>query len=334
MIGTADPARLRRHVEHLAATGRSERHDPAGMSRAASYITTHLRDEGWQVTLQPLAFSWRIGLADDVRPGGWWPIRIHRRLRGRNILATPSTAEAPPLIIAAHVDTVKKCPGADDNASGVAVLLELASVLRGLDVPVMLAFLDMEEVGHFGAQALAKRVARGAGATAMVNLEMVGYYSDEPGSQRLFKGAQRLLAGEQAVLDNLGGERRGDFLLLLHRKSSAFLARHIVAGTASGGLGVATLQDPRPEKWGRRLVTFLVPATSNLDRSDHVPFWKRGIPAIMLTDTAHFRNANYHQPSDTPDTLDYDRIATVADAVAHLVTETTTARRPARTGDQ
>ena len=105
----------------------------------------------------------------------------------------------------------------------------------------------------------------------------------------------------------------------------AFLARDLRAGSGQR-LPIATLQDPRPEKWGRRLATMLVPATSNLDRSDHVPFWKRGIPAIMLCDTAHLRNANYHQPSDTADTLDYDRIAALTDAIAHLVERTLAAR--------
>jgi hypothetical protein len=323
MSRSADQGRLRRHVECLASVVRSERHDPDGMRRAWSYSTAHLAEAGWQVTEQPLSFSWRIGLADDVQPGGWWPIRVHRRLQGRNVLATPVNAEGPPPVIAAHVDTVKDCPGADDNASSVAVLLELATQLRErTDMPVLLAFLDMEEVGHFGGLALAKKLARSTGAIGMVNLEMVGYYSDEPGSQRLVKGVRRLLTGDQAVLDNLDGERRGDFPLVIHRKSSAFLARHLSVGAGTRGLPVVTLQDPRPEKCGRRLATFLVPATSNLDRSDHVPFWKRGIPAVMLCDTAHLRNANYHQPTDTADTLDYARLAAVADAVAHLVTQT------------
>lgn len=317
---SADATRLRRHVEDLAQTPRTERHDPAGMQRAWTYITNELVDQGWHVETQPLTFRWRIGLADDIAPGGWWPIRLHRRLRGQNVLATlPGAAAGPPLVIAAHVDSVKDCPGADDNASSVAVLLELAALLRAqLDVPVLLAFLDMEEVGHFGGLALAKRVGRG-GATGMVNLEMVGYFSDEPGSQELKKGFRKLAAGKPAALANLDGELRGDFLLVMHRKSSAFLARRISAG-AHARLPIVTLQDPRPEKWGWRLATFLFPATSNFDRSDHVPFWKRGIPAIMLCDTAHLRNKNYHRPTDTPDTLDYHRMAAVADAVADLVT--------------
>ncbi len=148
---------------------------------------------------------------------------------------------------------------------------------------------------------------------------MVGYFSDEPGSQELTKGLRELSAGKPAGLANLDGKCRGDFLLVMHRKSSAFLAQRISAG-AQGQLPVVTMQDPRPEKWGRRLATFLVPTTSNFDRSDHVPFWKRGIPAIMLCDTAHLRTKNYHRPTDT---LDYERTAAVADAVAHLVTATT-----------
>ena len=157
---------------------------------------------------------------------------------------------------------------------------------------------------------------------------MVGYYSDEPGSQKLTKGLRRLLVGEPALLENLDGERRGDFLLVIHRKSSAFLARDVRAG-ADERLAVATLQDPRPEKWGRRLASMLVPATSNLDRSDHVPFWKHGVPAIMLCDTVHLRNTNYHQRTDTPDTLDYDRLAAVTDALADLVGRMAAAHDPA-----
>lgn len=72
----ADPARMRRHVEQLACVVRSERHDPDGMRHAWSYITAHLGEAGWQVSEQPLSLSWRIGLADDVQPGGWWPIRV------------------------------------------------------------------------------------------------------------------------------------------------------------------------------------------------------------------------------------------------------------------
>ena len=318
----ADPARLRAHVEQLTARSRSGRHDPVGIQLAWDYLTAQVQNCGWTVTDQPLSMSWRIGLADDIQPGGWWPIRVHRKLRGRNVLAQAGPTDRP-LILAAHVDTVKNCPGADDNASSVAVLLEVATLLRDrTDLPVQLAFLDMEEVGHFGGSALAKRVARDHGAIGMINLEMVGYYSDEPGSQRLVKGMRRLVTGGQDALDNLDGDRRGNFLLVIHRKSSAFLAHGVGSGATSAGLPVVTLQDPRPENWGRRLVTMLVPALSNLDRSDHVPFWKRGIPAIMLCDTAHLRNPHYHQPSDTADTLDYERLAAVADAVAHAVRAT------------
>lgn len=324
-----DPSRLRRHVEALAATPRSERHHPDGMHRAWSYITDHLHAAGWQIEQQPLAFGRRIGIADDVAPCGWWSIGVHHALHGQNMLATlPSQGSGPPLIIGAQLDSVKDSPGADDNAASVAVLLELATALRtrAVDVPVLLAFLDMEEVGHFGSIALADKIGR-RGALGMINLEMIGYYRDEPGSQAVRKGFRKLAAGNSAALDNLDNERRGDFLVVMHRKSSASLAQSITDG-AGGQLPVITLQDPRPERLGRRLMTFLVPATSNFDRSDHVPLWKKRIPAVMLTDTVNLRNANYHQPSDTADTLDYDRIAAVADAVLHLMTLLTPVSRP------
>ena len=318
-MSQAEPGRLRRHVEALASSVRSERHNPAGMASAWAYVTTHLEAAGWDVTEQPLQFKRKLGVADDKKPGGWWTFKIHRGLHGRNVLATAPGAAGPPLILAAHLDTVMGSPGADDNASSVAVLLELATVLgSSAGRPVMLAFLDMEETGHFGAQALAKQMAA-CGAAGMVCLEMVGYFSDEPGSQKLPAAAARLVEGDKQVVNNINGERRGDFLLVIHRRSSRALANGVRLGAAGTHLPVATLQDPRPERWGRRLATLLRPVTSNLDRSDHVPFWNRGIPSIAVTDTANLRNPHYHRPSDTADTLDYDKLAALTDAITHLV---------------
>lgn len=321
-MSRASAERLATHVRVLSAAMRSGRHDPAGMDSARRYVTSHLSGAGWQVSQQPVSLSWRVGLADDVTPGGWWPIRLHRRLTGMNLLATrPTNPPGPPLIIGAHLDAVKDCPGADDNASSVAVLLELATLLSRAAAPataVMLAVFDLEEVGHFGGRAAARHIAATTGAVGMVNLEMVGYYSDEPGSQHMRRDARRLITGEPAVLANLDGPARGDFLLVIHRRSSAFLAQQITDGASRAGLPVATLRDPRPEGPAARIASFLIPALSNLDRSDHAPFWKRRIPAVMCCDTAHLRNPNYHRPSDTPDTLDYPRMAAVTDAVAHL----------------
>lgn len=319
MSERADAGRLRRHVDALASNVRSERHDPAGMASASAYVTTHLASAGWNVGEQPLQFRRKLGVADDKEPGGWWTLKVHRGLHGRNVLATPPAAAGPPLIRAAHLDTVMGSSGADDNASSVAVLLELATVLDSTgSQPIMLAFLDMEETGHFGPQALAKQMAA-LGAAGMVCLEMVGYFSDEPGSQKLPPAAPRLVEGDESVLNNIHGEQRGDFLLVIHRRSSRALAGGVRLGAAGVDLPIATLQDPRPERWGRRPATLLRPVTSNLDRSDHVPFWNRGIPSNAVTDTANLRNPHYHRPSDTADTLDYDRLAALTDAITHLV---------------
>lgn len=316
---SADAGRLQRHVATLASTVRSERHDPAGMSSAWTCVTTHLADAGWTVIEHPLRFRCKLGVADDKKPGGWWAYKVHRGLRGCYVLATPPAAVGSPLILAAHLDTVMGSPGADDNASIVAVLLELATLLDSSTTrPVMLAFLDMEETGHFGAQALTRQMAA-SGAAGMACLEMVGYYSDEPGSQKLPPAAVRLIEGDERMLNNVTGELRGDFLLVIHRRSSGGLAAGVRDGAAGSILLIATLQDPRPERWGRRLATLLRPVTSNLDRSDHVSFWDRGIPSIAVADTANLRNPHYHRPSDTADTLDYDRLAALTDAIAHLV---------------
>lgn len=306
-----DPRRLRAHVEALAAGPRNDRHHPTGMAAAQRYIDQHLADAGWSVEHQDLELRWKLGVTDSSGPKPIWPIRLHRRLSGANILATRAGTQMPTVVIGAHLDSVKDSPGADDNASGIAVLLELATVLP-VSAAVTLAFFDMEEVGHYGAAALARRVAADRSVTGMVCLEMVGYYTDEPQSQKLPLGAGRLMGAAGA--DVKAGGRRGDFLLVVHRRSSTELAQRAIAGAAAHGLTAVAVRDPRPEGRLNKLATLVIPPTANFDRSDHGRFWAQNIPAIMLTDTANLRNPHYHRPSDTPATLDYVRLAAVTAA--------------------
>lgn len=312
--------RLRQHVEALAVGPRSDRHAPAGMRAAREYVTQHLQGAGWVTRGQHVDVSGRWGLSDD--PTGWriwWPFTRHSHVRGTNVLAEREAHDTrPPLVIAAHLDTVKASPGADDNASGVAVLLELATVLSASEVPVLLAVLDLEEIGQFGAKALAQQLRAGRGATGMVALDAVGYYTDTAGSQQIPFGAG---AGMPTVAKHArANDRRGDFAVVVHRRSSRALAEQWCAAAAahSSGLVGVPLADPRPEGWLGRLVTFLLPATSNLDRSDHAPFWRAKVPAVLISDTASFRGGHYHRPTDTPETLDYERLAGVAEATRAL----------------
>ncbi|MFD8818466.1 M28 family peptidase, partial [Streptomyces sp. NPDC059627] len=109
-----------------------------------------------------------------------------------------------------------------------------------------------------------------------------------------------------------------DFALVVHRKSSAAAAGvwQRAAAASSAGLPSLLLRDPRPDGVVGLLAGLALPPAGHLGRSDHAPFWNRRVPALMVTDTANFRNPHYHRPTDVADTLDYRRLAAVASATA------------------
>lgn len=334
-----DEGRLRQHVERLDAP-RSRRHAPDGLARAEAYVVRELERTGWLVERRPFP------LPDRTTPGV-------------NLLARPPATARPPavspptVLLGAHLDTVFGSPGADDNASGVACLLELARLLPGygLAAPVRLAVFDEEETGLHGSRALAAELtgadgtgtdgtgtdetgtdgtgvlgteldgtgAEPAGAerpAAVVVFECVGYYSWEPRSQTLPPGASLVFPGQRRRISRR--DWRGDWTLVAYRRSSQPLARRLgECLTHLAGSGTAILaRDPLDIPVAGRLLRRYVPATEHFARSDHQPFWAVGVPAVQLTDTADFRNPHYHRPSDTPETLDYRRMADIVAATA------------------
>ena len=104
--------------------------------------------------------------------------------------------------------------------------------------------------------------------------------------------------------------------MAVHRRSSAAFATCWARAATAAGLPAARLRDPRWNGRGQRITHWVNPLLMDLDRSDHEPFWLRGIPAVLLTGTATLRSPHYHRDSDTPDTLDYARLAQVADSLA------------------
>lgn len=313
-----DPARLRRHVEFLAAEPRSRLRAPAAMARAEAYVQDELTAAGWSVERRPFDARWQIGSTDrhGHRALALKP-RLHRRLRGANLVASlPGPGEGPAVVVGAHLDSVSGSPGADDNASGVAVILETARLLAAAPVParVVLAVFDMEELGLVGARQAARELA--GNARGMICLESVGYFTDEPGTQHLPVGFERVFPEASAATRADG--HRGDFILVVHRRSSAAAATtwQRAAATGLGSLPSLLLRDPRPDGPLGLLIGLAVPPANHLGRSDHAPFWNRRVPALMLTDTANFRNPHYHRSTDVPDTLDYERLAAVTAATA------------------
>ncbi|MFJ8648803.1 M28 family peptidase [Streptomyces sp. NPDC093546] len=316
----ADPARLRCDVEFLAEGPRSRTRAPEAMRRAEAYAARELAAAGWRTERQPFDVRCRLG-STDRRGHQALPLefRLHRRLAGANLLARlPGAPCRGTVVVGAHLDTVEASPGADDNASGVAALLEAARLLAGLPQPppVTLAVLDMEELGLIGARYAARRLRRGRRAVGMICLESVGFFTDEPGSQLMPLGFEA--AFPDVAAEVRAGGLRGDFTLVVHRRATDAAARLwcLAAGAGRTPLACVTLRDPRPLGPLGALAGVVVPPLAHLDRSDHAAFWNVGIPALMLTSTANFRNSHYHQPTDTPDTLDYPRLAAVAAATA------------------
>lgn len=313
--------RLGAHVAELAAEPRGWLHGYEPMRRAQRYVTAELEQAGWTVQRDPFVVRWSFGTTD--RPGTRampLKVRMHRRLTGVNLVATlPGTAPAAPsVVVGAHLDSVQGSPGADDNASGVAVLLETARVLAELDerAAVTMIVFDLEELGLIGSRVAARRLVRTRPVRGMICLESVGYYATTPGSQRL-PGAMAL-AFPEAARAVRQRQHRGDFATVIHRKSSAAAAAawSAAAAAADPALPSVTLRDPRPDGRLGAAIGLLIPVLNHLGRSDHASFWNRSVPSVMITDTANFRNEHYHRPSDHPDTVDSHRMAAVTTATA------------------
>jgi aminopeptidase YwaD len=218
-----------------------------------------------------------------------------------NVIATMSSEPAssvPPLILAAHYDTVAGSPGADDNASALAVLLEVARQLSGraLGRPVQFIAFCLEEENLLGSRSYATQLKTSAQSIqGAIVLECVGYARQEEGTQRIPPGVP------------VPVPTTGNFLAVVGNQSSRALMLS-VEGAMMAHVPVVPL-----------IVAGNGEALPDTRRSDHTAFWEQGFPALMLTDTADFRNPHYHQPSDTIDILDLAFMSSVAEGVLAAV---------------
>ena len=204
-----------------------------------------------------------------------------------------------PIVIGAHYDTVPGTPGADDNATGVAVLLELAAEFasRPLKYPVQLIAFDMEEYGCFGSKYhAAKFKEKQQSIRLMVSLEMLGYCNHNPNSQNYPAGLKYFYPNIGNFIALIGNLRTVPDMIKLSRniRKSGQLCEWL----------------PVPNRG------LVVPDTR---RSDHAPFWDNDYPAIMVTDTANMRNPHYHQASDKIETLDLDFLAGVCGGLMEAI---------------
>jgi hypothetical protein len=214
---------------------------------------------------------------------------------GNVVVGDPRRAR---VLVGAHYDSTPGTPGADDNASGVAALIAAARAV-GPREDVCFAAFDGEECGFVGSRALV--ADKGPHRPEHVHvLEMVGYASRAPGSQR-------------NPLPAILAPTIGDFLALVGTHGSRRLLDHVLTAADAHPVPVQGLYLPDVP------LEMIEGISHQLLRSDHVPFWRAGLPALMWTDTAEFRNPHYHRTTDTPETLDYDFLAGVTKLLVHAV---------------
>jgi Zn-dependent M28 family amino/carboxypeptidase len=280
-----EPRRLETHVRMLAET-LAPRHwkRQDNLDRVAAYVGAQLGEAGARVTEQVYA----------VEGAG----------RYRNIIGSFGPDAGDRVVVGAHYDAAGPFPAADDNASGVAGLLELARLLGAGSPPaarVDLVAFTLEEPPYYDTPSMGSHVhaaalrREGAVVRAMITLEMIGYFSDAPGSQRLPYSILKVVYPSTA-----------NFVAVIGRLGEARLTRRVKRAMQ----GATTL-----DVYSMNAPTWI----PGIDFSDHRSYWAHGYPAIMVTDTAFYRNDRYHTARDTPDTLDYGRMAEVVRGVHRAV---------------
>lgn len=265
---------LRRHVEALSVDI-GERHmwREGSLDQAAEYIESRFAAMGYQPVRQTYSAYKK-------------PVS--------NIIAQKDGPPGPMLVVGAHYDTVPGSPGADDNTSAVAGLLELARLFHATRLirPITFVAFVNEESPCYGSAKMgsmnhaSQLKEQGTEVELMVCLEMIGYYNKDQIQEYPIPGMGLFYpryADFIAVAANPASARHGVRLARGIRKGSAMNARLLVAPEQIGGI----------------------------NRSDNFAYWKHGFRAVMVTDTANFRNRNYHQETDTIDTLDFESMAEV-----------------------
>ena len=268
--------RIRRHLENIVGE-RNPFTQPKHLEKTAQYISDQFEAMGLKVTRETVDFE---------------------GTQSQNILAQTPGDTDDLFVLAAHYDSVPNTPGADDNASAVAALLEIARDLSQSSHKKSLIFsaFTLEEYGFIGAKHFIDHdPERKKLLSGMISLEMLGFKNPQPNSQSY-----------PPYVDSSQYPNTGDFIA-------------VVGNEPSAGLAQALAQEMAHSPPTLKVETLVVPGQgenfSEVRLSDHSPFWDAGIPAVMVTDTAFFRNPNYHQPTDTLETLDLKFIRDNAQAV-------------------
>ena len=278
------PDPLRAHVEMLAgAIGQRNVWQFGALRRACAYIKDQFVSFGYEPAVQTYdVHNVPVDNIEAVLPGTDDPGAI--------------------IVVGAHYDSVTDCPGANDNATGVAATLELARRFARAPRPKTIRFVAFvnEEPPFFQTPQMGSVVyanaakGRGEHILAMLSLETIGYYSDAPGSQQYPRPLSLMFPDTGnfiAFVSNFGSAR------LLRTAHRAFKAR----------TSFPIQSAPAPE------------SLAGVGWSDQWAFWRAGYPAIMVTDTAPYRYPWYHRPQDTPDKIAFDKLTQVVGGLEHVV---------------
>ncbi|NQY06083.1 MAG: M28 family peptidase [Flavobacteriaceae bacterium] len=272
-------------VKQLAATPQARNHENiASLNQAAQYIADEFSD---------------MGLA---------PVEQTYKLNGqeyKNIIAFYGPEQGKRIVIGAHYDVCGEQQGADDNASGVAGLLEIARQFQEHkpDTAYRFEFVayTLEEPPYFRTENMGSHVHAKSliedkvEVEAMISLEMIGYFSEEKNSQDYPIGILKWFYPTKA-----------NYIAVVGKLGKGKLTRKIKKGIKKGSpIEVRSINAPA--------------SVVGIDFSDHLNYWKYDFNAIMVTDTSFFRNANYHQKTDTPETLDYDKMTEVVQGVTYAL---------------
>lgn len=279
----ADEVQLRKDVDALSKNFHPRNSDnPENLNRCADYISTHFKEAGATVEMQEF---------------------IVDKITYKNVIARFGVGKPKKIIVGAHYDSCDDTPGADDNASGVAGLLELARLI-GKDQPdieIELVAYSLEEPPFFGGPQMGSVFHANSVAAekekiiGVIVLEMIGYFSDELGSQDY---PAPVMKGYYPT--------RANYITVVSQWDQS----EWIADLKAGMQGTTDLP----------VYSFRAPASlPGIDYSDHRNYWPHNIPAAMVTNTAFYRNKNYHRPGDTAERLDYHRMGKVVVGVYEAI---------------
>jgi hypothetical protein len=303
---------LEEHVRVLAETiGERNVFRAKELNLAANYIEARLEEYGYSVDRQgfltPVSTEMKRQIDAFLNERGAPPtqVRSQEEIETYNLVATRSGRLPGFVVIGAHYDSIVGSPGADDNATGVAALLELAAIFSEIEPTVgirLVAFPNEEfpvwRSEYMGSYQYAKQLSeRGEEVHAMISLETMGYYISDRGSQRY-----------PPPLD-LFYPSKGDILAFVSDLDNRRLVQRMVETFRDSQVPLATVGVTLP------------PSVARTDLSDNASFWRFGYPGVIVTDTAYLRSSHYHEPTDLPDTLNYEALALAVEGLAEVIAD-------------